>query len=123
MRLPVNWLREYADLDPATTPTELSDALIRVGLEVERVESAADGLSGPIVVGRVLSAEPEPQKNGKTIRWCSVDVGEPASRAASSAARPTSRPAASSSSPCPGRSCPAGSPSPPARPTATSRTG
>ena len=76
MRLPVNWLRDYADLDPATTPTELSDALIRVGLEVERVESGADGLSGPIVVGRVLSAEPEPQKNGKTIRWCSVDTGE-----------------------------------------------
>jgi phenylalanyl-tRNA synthetase beta chain len=75
MRLPVNWLREYADLDPATTPSELSEALVRVGLEVERVESAADGLSGPIVVGRVLSAEPEPQKNGKTIRWCSVDVG------------------------------------------------
>ena len=76
MRLPVTWLRDYADLDPATTPTELSDALIRVGLEVERVESGADGLSGPIVVGRVLSAEAEPQKNGKTIRWCSVDVGE-----------------------------------------------
>ena len=76
MRLPVNWLRDYADLDPATTPTELSDALIRVGLEVERVESGADGLSGPIVIGRVLSAEPEPQKNGKTIRWCSVDTGD-----------------------------------------------
>src|ERR1700712_2127264 len=75
MRLPVNWLREYADLDPATTPGELPDALVRVGLEVERVESAADGLSGPIVIGRVLSAEPEPQKNGKTIRWCLVAVG------------------------------------------------
>ncbi|MBE7189709.1 phenylalanine--tRNA ligase subunit beta, partial [Jatrophihabitans endophyticus] len=25
--------------------------------------------------GRVLSAEPEPQKNGKTINWCQVDVG------------------------------------------------
>ena len=76
MRLPVNWLRDYVDLDPSTTPTELADALIRVGLEVERVESGSDALSGPIVVGRVLSAEPEPQKNGKTIRWCVVDVGE-----------------------------------------------
>jgi phenylalanyl-tRNA synthetase beta chain len=33
-------------------------------------------VSGPLVVGRILSSEPEPQKNGKTIRWCSVDVGE-----------------------------------------------
>ena len=30
----------------------------------------------PLVVGRVLSVEPEPQKNGKTINWCTVDVGE-----------------------------------------------
>ncbi|KAJ1684314.1 hypothetical protein LUZ63_020607 [Rhynchospora breviuscula] len=33
-------------------------------------------MSGPLVLGRVLSLEPEPQKNGKTINWCSVDVGE-----------------------------------------------
>src|SRR4051812_15329772 len=30
---------------------------------------------GPIVVGRVLSKVPEPQKNGKTINWCLVDCG------------------------------------------------
>ncbi len=27
------------------------------------------------MVGRVLTMEPEPQKNGKTINWCTVDVG------------------------------------------------
>jgi phenylalanyl-tRNA synthetase beta chain len=76
MRLPVEWLREHVDLPVDLTARELGDALVRVGLEVERVESAADALSGPIVVGRVLAREPEPQKNGKTINWCSVDVGE-----------------------------------------------
>ncbi|MEV9322951.1 phenylalanine--tRNA ligase subunit beta, partial [Klebsiella pneumoniae] len=29
-----------------------------------------------IVVGQVKEFTPEPQSNGKTIRWCQVDVGE-----------------------------------------------
>ncbi|HEV7204529.1 MAG TPA: phenylalanine--tRNA ligase subunit beta [Jatrophihabitans sp.] len=76
MRAPVSWLAEHVDLPEDITPRELAEALIRVGMEVEGVESGADGLSGPIVVGRVLSCEDEPQKNGKIIRWCQVDVGE-----------------------------------------------
>ncbi|WP_375478200.1 phenylalanine--tRNA ligase subunit beta [uncultured Jatrophihabitans sp.] len=76
MRAPVSWLAEHVALPKGITGRQLADALIRVGLEVERVESGADDLTGPIVVGRVLSAADEPQKNGKTIRWCSVDVGE-----------------------------------------------
>ena len=28
------------------------------------------------MIGRVLTMEPEPQKNGKTINWCTVDVGD-----------------------------------------------
>ena len=28
------------------------------------------------MIGRVLTMEAEPQKNGKTIEWCSVDVGD-----------------------------------------------
>ncbi|MGH8962421.1 MAG: phenylalanine--tRNA ligase subunit beta [Jatrophihabitantaceae bacterium] len=75
MRTAVSWLAEHVDLPEGLTPRELGDALVRVGLEVEKVESGADGLSGPIVVGRVLSFTDEPQKNGKTIRWCQVDVG------------------------------------------------
>ena len=29
-----------------------------------------------LVVGRVLTKHPEPQKNGRTINWCTVDVGD-----------------------------------------------
>ena len=75
MRVPISWLAEHVELPADLTPRGLAAALIRVGMEVEGVESAADGLSGPIVVGRVLSLEPEAQKNGKTVNWCSVDVG------------------------------------------------
>jgi phenylalanyl-tRNA synthetase beta chain len=80
MRAPISWLGEYVELPAGITPRRLADALIRTGSEVESVESGADALSGPIVVGRVLSFEDEPQKNGKTIRWCQVDVGEPEPR-------------------------------------------
>ncbi len=76
MRAPVSWVAEHVDLPDGTTAREVGDALLRVGLEVERVDSAADAMSGPIVVGRVLSFADEPQSNGKTIRWCTVDVGE-----------------------------------------------
>ena len=33
-------------------------------------------VTGPLVVGEVLDYASEPQKNGKTIRWCQVDVGD-----------------------------------------------
>jgi phenylalanyl-tRNA synthetase beta chain len=76
MRAPISWVAEQVDLPVEFSPRALGDALVRVGLEVERVESAADAITGPLVVGRVLEFVDEPQKNGKTIRWCQVDVGE-----------------------------------------------
>ena len=73
MRAPLSWVREYVDLPPTTSPREVSDALVRAGLEVEAVDEIS--VEGPLVVGRVLSYADEPQSNGKTIRWCIVDVG------------------------------------------------
>ncbi len=74
MRVPVSWLREFVDAPSTLTPDELHAALVRVGLEEEAVHTF--GLEGPIVVGQVLEFADEPQSNGKTIRWCQVDVGE-----------------------------------------------
>nr|WP_284290969.1 hypothetical protein [Angustibacter aerolatus] len=48
-------------------------ALVRVGLEEEALHGG--DITGPVVVGRVVERVPEPQKNGKTINWCQVDVG------------------------------------------------
>ena len=73
MRAPLSWVREYVDLPPSTSPREVSDALVRAGLEVEAVEEIT--VEGPLVIGRVLAYTDEPQSNGKTIRWCTVDVG------------------------------------------------
>ncbi|MEO6886689.1 MAG: phenylalanine--tRNA ligase subunit beta [Jatrophihabitantaceae bacterium] len=70
------WLADQVELPEGLTAQQLGEAFIRVGLEVENVSASADALTGPILVGRVLSFDAEPQKNGKTIRWCQIDVGE-----------------------------------------------
>ena len=74
MRVPLSWLREYVDVAADTTPEDVLAAMVSVGFEEEDVHRFE--LQGPIVVGQVLSLEPEPQSNGKTINWCQVDVGE-----------------------------------------------
>ena len=76
MRVPVTWLRELVDLPDEVDTAQLAARLTTFDLKLEEIHTAGAGLEGPIVVGRVLSEEPEPQKNGKTIHWCSVDVGE-----------------------------------------------
>jgi phenylalanyl-tRNA synthetase beta chain len=74
MRAPLPWLREYVALPAGTTAEQVAADLVRVGLEEEAVHGG--DVTGPLVVGRVLEFTDEPQKNGKTIRWCRVDVGE-----------------------------------------------
>ncbi|MDQ1129054.1 phenylalanine--tRNA ligase subunit beta [Microbacterium sp. SORGH_AS_0888] len=73
MRVPLSWLREFVEVPAEATPEDVLASLVRVGFEEEDVHRFE--LEGPIVVGQVVSFEPEPQSNGKTIRWCQVDVG------------------------------------------------
>ena len=75
MRAPVSWLREYVDLPADATTDDLARRLTALGLKLEALERPGEDIAGPLVVGRVLTMEPEPQKNGKTINWCTVDVG------------------------------------------------
>ena len=75
MRAPLSWLAEHVDLPAGMTGRELGEVLIRAGLEVETVEAMGADITGPVVVGRILTFVDEPQKNGKTIRWVQVDVG------------------------------------------------
>lgn len=74
MRIPLSWLREYAQVPAAATAEDVMEQLVTVGLEEEAVHRPTDELSGPIVVGQVLSIVKEPQSNGKTINWCQVRV-------------------------------------------------
>jgi phenylalanyl-tRNA synthetase beta chain len=76
MRVPVSWLREYADLPADLDVKELADRLTMLGLKLEAIDTPGEDVSGAIVVGRVVEFDAEEHSNGKTIRWCQVDVGE-----------------------------------------------
>ena len=75
MRAPLTWIREYVDLPAEVSVEDLAARLTALGLKLEALEKPGADITGPLVVGRVLTKEPEPQKNGKTINWCTVDVG------------------------------------------------
>lgn len=74
MRIPLSWLREYAPVPADATAEDVMADLVKVGFEEEDVHRPSDELSGPIVVGQVLSMEPETHSNGKTVNWCQVRV-------------------------------------------------
>jgi len=76
MKAPVSWIKEYVDLPDSVSTEALTDRLTALGLKLEAIEAAGAGITGPLVIGRVLTQEKEPQKNGKVINWCTVDVGD-----------------------------------------------
>src|SRR5690606_41299759 len=61
--VPLTWLAEHVAVPPGTTAADLAADLVRVGLEPEQIIPPA--VTGPLVVGRVLSIETETHKNGK----------------------------------------------------------
>ncbi|MGK5630186.1 phenylalanine--tRNA ligase subunit beta [Streptomyces sp. URMC 123] len=75
MRVPLSWLREYVDLPAGETGRDVQAKLVAAGLEVESVEQLGAGLTGPLVVGKVLTIE-ELTGFKKPIRFCTVDVGQ-----------------------------------------------
>ena len=74
MKAPVSWIREYVELPTEVTTEQLAARLTALGLKLEAIEKPGEQIRGPLVVGKVLTMEPEPQKNGKSIFWWSVDV-------------------------------------------------
>jgi phenylalanyl-tRNA synthetase beta chain len=74
VRIPLTWLREFAQIPAGATAEDVMAELVKVGFEEEAVHRPTDTLSGPVVVGQVLSLVKEPQTNGKTINWCQVRV-------------------------------------------------
>lgn len=79
MRVPLSWIREYAAVPESVTPEEIGAALVRVGFEVEEIEYQGAGLSGPLVVGRVVKIE-EITEFKKPIRWVELDCAESTTR-------------------------------------------
>src|SRR5690606_15186563 len=76
MRAPLSWLREHAPLPEGVAGRDVAAELIKIGFEVETVDTTGGDITGPLVIGRVLEFTEQEQKNGKIIRWCRVDVGE-----------------------------------------------
>lgn len=74
MRIPLSWLREFAQVPAGSSAEDVMEELVKVGFEEEDVHRPTDTLQGPVVVGQVLSLVKEPQTNGKTINWCQVRV-------------------------------------------------
>lgn len=72
MRVPLSWLREFAEI--GADEHAVARALIRLGFEVEGIEHLGAGISGPLVSGRVTAIE-ELTEFKKPIRFCQVDVG------------------------------------------------
>jgi phenylalanyl-tRNA synthetase beta chain len=78
MRAPISWIRDFVPGLPVdVTGRQVAEKVIAAGLEVETVESVGGEVTGPLVVGRVLSIEElrEKEKLKKDIRYCRVDVG------------------------------------------------
>ena len=72
MRVPIDWLSEYVEVD--LTPVELAERLAMTGTEVARVLHHGPLSADNFVVGRVLSAEQHPDAD--RLRVCSVDSGD-----------------------------------------------
>lgn len=71
MKISLNWLKHYVDLNQ--TLAEIEEALTQIGFEVEGVEKKGLTPSKNIVVGEVLSRKPHP--NADRLSVCQVRVG------------------------------------------------
>lgn len=79
MKAPLSWLRELVEIPVELTPEEISNLFVRVGFEVEGIEVQGFGITGPLVVGKVIEIE-ELSGHKKPIRYVALDCGEPNTR-------------------------------------------
>ncbi|MCP4666377.1 MAG: phenylalanine--tRNA ligase subunit beta, partial [Deltaproteobacteria bacterium] len=70
MRLSLNWLRDYVDIE--MTPHELGELLTMIGLEVEEMKPLGQSLED-VVAARIEAVTPHPK--GDNLFLCQVDTG------------------------------------------------
>jgi phenylalanyl-tRNA synthetase beta chain len=75
MRAPLSWIKEFVEIPATIAAEQISDALIRVGFEVEEIIVQGSDLTGPLKFGKVLSIE-EITEFKKPIRYVGLDCGE-----------------------------------------------
>ena len=79
MRAPLSWIQEFVEIPSSITAEEVSDALIRVGFEVEEIIKQGADLTGPLAFAKVLSIE-ELTEFKKPVRYVGLDCGEEETR-------------------------------------------
>ena len=70
MRISLNWLRDYVDIDVPVE--ELAHQMTMLGLEIESIERLGDDVQ-EVYVGKILSIEPHPDADKIVV--CQTDVG------------------------------------------------
>ena len=73
MRMSMNWLKEYVNLD-GVTPEVLAEKLTIAGLEVEGIEKMAEGTN--LVIGQVLTCENHPDSDHLHVTTVNVRAGQ-----------------------------------------------
>lgn len=71
MKVPVNWLKDYVDIE--VSPQELGDALTLSGSKVEEVIVTGD-IVNKVVTGKILKIEKH--KEAERLSICQVDIGK-----------------------------------------------
>ncbi|MEK7793834.1 MAG: phenylalanine--tRNA ligase subunit beta [Candidatus Hydrogenedentota bacterium] len=71
MKLSLNWLKDYIDLDVSVA--ELCERMTMLGLEIENVEHIGAEISG-VVIGKILEINPHPDADKLVV--CRTDVGQ-----------------------------------------------
>jgi len=79
MRAPLSWIREFVDIPASVSAEEISNALIRVGFEVEEIIHQGEGLTGPVVFAEIMSIE-ELTEFKKPVRYVGLNCGEKETR-------------------------------------------
>jgi phenylalanyl-tRNA synthetase beta chain len=74
MKLPISWINQFVKFPKNTKIKIIVDHLVKLGYEVEAVETFGD-VSGSIVVGRVEKIETLTEFK-KSIRYCKVNIGK-----------------------------------------------
>ncbi|NDE71362.1 MAG: phenylalanine--tRNA ligase subunit beta [Actinobacteria bacterium] len=79
MKIPQSWLAEFITFPKNITPSQIAEAFVKVGFEVEGIENPADKIKGPLRIGKVLEIE-ELTGLKKPIRYVALDCGEKSTR-------------------------------------------
>jgi phenylalanyl-tRNA synthetase beta chain len=74
MRVPLNWLREYVDIE--LTPEQLAERLTLLGMEVKGLETWGSDWR-KVVVGELLTVEKHPQADRLHLTTVNIGSGEP----------------------------------------------